>query len=240
MAMVEESIGRAVKLEKRTAAEAAAALDRISIGTDLQSLSTCDLVIESVSEDRQVKRNVLARFDKVCSSEAIYASTTSSFRIDELSDACNRPDRVVGFHVFVPVPAMSLVEVSSSETTNPAIAQTVVQFAKSVGKIPIQVSDQAGFLVNRLLYPYLLDAVRLLESGIATKEDIDGAMTFGCNMPLGPLALLDLIGLDVSLQLASSLYEAYNDERYEPPKSLKAMVKAGRLGRKTGSGIYDY
>jgi 3-hydroxybutyryl-CoA dehydrogenase len=240
-ARIETSFGRAVKREKLTADDAQAALSRLSFTTDLGDMADRQLVVEAVWENEPVKLDVLATLDKVAGPDAILASNTSSIPIMKLGMATDRPDKVVGLHFFSPVPVLTLVELVSSLLTSAETADTVHRFAEDVlGKRVIRSKDRAGFIVNALLIPYLISAIRMIESGFATAEDIDTGMVLGCNHPMGPLALADFIGLDTTLAAAQSLYEEFKEPLYGPPPLLSRMVEAGLHGRKTGRGFYSY
>ncbi|MGH9367739.1 MAG: 3-hydroxyacyl-CoA dehydrogenase family protein [Thermoanaerobaculia bacterium] len=237
---VESSIGKAVERQKLTAADAEAARKRLSATTSLSELSDCDLVVEAIVENLEVKKETFRELDGLCKPETIFCSNTSSLTITELSAATNRPDRFAGLHFFNPVPVMKLVEVVRTISTSDETAETVFAFAQSLGKEPIRARDNSGFVVNRLLVPYLLDAVRALEEGVGTKEDIDKGMELGCGHPMGPLKLLDLVGLDTTFAIAEIMFQEYREKRFAPPPLLKRMVLAGRYGRKSGRGFYDY
>ena len=220
--------------------EAGAVSARVSATADLDALADCDLVIESIVEDLAVKKQLFAELDRIVKAGAILASNTSTLPVIEMAIETGRPERVCGIHFFNPAPMMSLVEVvrtllSSDETIAEAHA-----FAQGAGKTSVEVKDEAGFIVNALLFPYLNNAVRLLENGTANRDDIDAAMKGGCNFPMGPLALLDLVGLDTSLSILDALYEEFKDPNYAAVPRLRRMVAAGLLGRKSGQGFYDY
>ena len=237
---VESSIGKAVERQKLSAADAEAARKRLSATTSLSELSDCDLVVEAIVENLEAKKETFRELDRLCKPETIFCSNTSSLTITELSAATNRPDRFAGLHFFNPVPVMRLVEVVRTISTSDETAETVFAFAQSLGKEPIRARDNSGFVVNRLLVPYLLDAVRALEEGVGTKEDIDKGMELGCGHPMGPLKLLDFVGLDTTLAIAEIMFQEYHEKRFAPPPLLKRMVLAGRYGRKSGRGFYEY
>ena len=238
---IEGSFAKAVKREKVTAQEAEAALARLAFTTDLGDMADRQLVIEAVTENEALKLDVFATLDKVMAPDAILASNTSSIPIMKLAMATNRPERVVGLHFFSPVPVLTLVELVVSLLTSEETADTVDDFAENtLGKKVIRSKDRAGFIVNALLIPYLISAIRMIESGFATAEDIDTGMVLGCNHPMGPLALADFIGLDTTLAAAQSLYDEFKEPLYGPPPLLSRMVEAGLLGRKTGRGFYSY
>ncbi len=240
-ARIQTSFGRAVKREKLTAEDARGALGRLSFTTDIGDMADRNLVVEAVWENEPVKLDVLATLDKVVAPDAILASNTSSIPIMKLAMATNRPEKVVGLHFFSPVPVLTLVELVSSLLTSEETADAVYHFAEDVlGKRLIRSKDRAGFIVNALLIPYLISAIRMIESGFATAEDIDTGMVLGCNHPMGPLALADFIGLDTTLAAAQSLYDEFKEPLYGPPPLLARMVEAGLHGRKTGRGFYSY
>jgi 3-hydroxybutyryl-CoA dehydrogenase len=207
--------------------------------TDLGELAECDLVIESIVEDLAVKKHLFNELDRVCHESAVLATNTSTLPVVEMAME-SRPDRVCGIHFFNPAPMMPLVEVVRCITTSDETVGTARAFAESCGKNPVLVRDQAGFIVNALLFPYLNNAVKLLDAGVASREDIDAAMKGGCNFPMGPLELLDLVGLDTSLAIIEALYAEFRDPNYAPAPLLRRMVSAERLGRKTSHGFYDY
>lgn len=235
-----KSLDRQVEKGRRSAEEAAEILGRVSTATELSALADCDLVIESVVEDLDVKLALFAELDGIVKESAILATNTSTLPVVEMAVATNRPDKVVGIHFFNPAPAMALVEVVRPLTASEETFDAAITFAASCGKDPVEVKDQAGFIVNALLFPYLNNAIRLLESGVATKEGIDSAMKGGCGFPMGPFALLDLVGLDTSLAILDALYEEFRDPNYAAVPLLRRMVSAGQLGRKTKLGFYNY
>ena len=240
LARVEVSLGKAVERQKTTPADARAARERLSTTTRLADLADCDLVIEAIVENLEVKKETFGELDRVCKPATIFCSNTSSLTITELSAATKRPDRFAGLHFFNPVPVMKLVEVVRTIATSDETVEAVFAFAKSLGKEPIRARDNSGFVVNRLLVPYLLDAVRALEEGVGTAEDIDRGMELGCGYPMGPLKLLDFVGLDTTYAIAEIMFEEYREKRFAPPPLLKRMVLAGRYGRKSGRGFYEY
>lgn len=240
VASLEKSLARQVERGKLEQSAADAVRSRVSATDHLGALVDCDLVIESVVEDLDVKRALFSELDSVVDDAAILATNTSTLPVVEMAVATNRPDRVCGIHFFNPAPAMSLVEIVRPLTASDATIEAATAFATACGKNPVQVKDRAGFIVNALLFPYLNNAVRLLENGTASAEDIDTAMKGGCNFPMGPLALLDLVGLDTSLAILDALYDEFRDPNYAAVPVLRRMVSAGRLGRKSGSGFYDY
>jgi 3-hydroxybutyryl-CoA dehydrogenase len=208
--------------------------------TALEELAGCDLVIEAVTESLEEKRAVFRALDGVCGPEAILATNTSSIAVIELAMATARPERVCGLHFFNPVPSMKLVEVVRTVRTGPAVLEAAQAFVASLGKEAVAAKDRGGFLVNRLLVPYLLDAIRAVDAGLASIADVDRAMRLGCGHPMGPLSLADFIGLDTLCRIADILFEEYRESRYAPPPLLRRMVQAGLRGRKAGRGFYDY
>jgi len=239
-ARIEASLARAVEKGKLDGADRDAAKARLSETTRLQDLADCDIVIEAIVENLETKNETFAALDRACKPETIFCSNTSSLTITEMSVATTRPDRFAGLHFFNPVPVMKLVEVVRTIATSKETEDAVFEFAKSLGKEPIRANDNSGFVVNRLLVPYLLDAVRALEEGVGTKEDIDRGMELGCGHPMGPLRLLDFVGLDTTYFIAEIMFNEYREKRFAPPPLLKRMVLAGRLGKKSGRGFYDY
>jgi 3-hydroxybutyryl-CoA dehydrogenase len=237
---IEASLARAVERQKMTAAEGEAARRRLMTTTSLRDLSGCDILVEAIVENLEVKKQTFGELDRLCKPEAIFCSNTSSLTITEMSAATSRPDRFAGLHFFNPVPVMKLVEVVRTIATSDETVETVFAFARSLGKEPIRAHDNSGFIVNRLLVPYLLDAVRALEEGVGSKEDIDRGMELGCGHPMGPLKLLDFVGLDTTYAIAEIMFQEYREKRFAPPPLLKRMVLAGRYGRKSGRGFYEY
>ncbi|HET7456592.1 MAG TPA: 3-hydroxybutyryl-CoA dehydrogenase [Gemmatimonadaceae bacterium] len=237
---VEKSLAKGVERGKVAAADRDAALGRLRTTTALADLARCDIVIEAVVEDLDVKGALWKELDAICPAETIFASNTSSLTIAALAAETARADRVVGLHFFNPVPAMKLVEVVRTVTTSAATFERTFDFARALGKEPIAAKDTSGFVVNRLLVPFLLDAVAALEQGVASVEDIDRGMTLGAGHPMGPFALLDLVGLDTIYKVAEVMFAEYREKRYAPPPLLKRMVLAGMYGRKSGRGFYDY
>jgi 3-hydroxybutyryl-CoA dehydrogenase len=240
LARIEGSLGRAVEKGKLTAADRDQTRGRVSATTQLSDLSSCDIVIEAIVENLDVKKDTYRELDRLCKPETIFCSNTSSLTITEMSAATSRPDRFAGLHFFNPVPVMKLVEVVRTIATSTETEKTVLEFARSLGKEPIRAQDNSGFVVNRLLVPYLLDAVRALEEGVGSREDIDKGMELGCGHPMGPLKLLDFVGLDTTYYIAEIMFNEYREKRFAPPPLLKRMVLAGRLGKKSGRGFYEY
>ena len=240
LAGLEKSLVKQVEKGKRTIDEADALRARVSATTSLADLHECDLVIESVVEDLAIKKALFNELDRVVQHHAILATNTSTLSVIELAMETSRPERVCGVHFFNPAPAMSLVEIVRPLCASDETIDAVTAFALACDKEPVLVKDQAGFVVNALLFPYLNNAVRLLEQGVATKEGIDTAMKGGCGFPMGPFALLDLVGLDTSLAILEALYAEFADVNFAPVPLLRRMVSAGQLGRKSGMGFYDY
>jgi 3-hydroxybutyryl-CoA dehydrogenase len=240
LAGLEKSLNRQVEKGKRTEAEAAEIVGRVSATSDFERLSGVDLVIESVVEDLAVKKHLFTELDRVCGEHTIIATNTSTLPVVELAMETGRPDRVCGIHFFNPAPVMSLVEVVRPITASDETVAAALAFAQACGKEPVEVKDQAGFIVNALLFPYLNNAVRLLEQGVANRDGIDAAMKGGCGFPMGPFALLDLVGLDTSLAILDALYQEFRDPNYAAVPLLRRMVAAETLGRKSGRGFYDY
>jgi 3-hydroxybutyryl-CoA dehydrogenase len=237
---LEKSLARAVDKGRMEAADRDATLARVSATSSLADLADCDLVIESVVEDLAVKKDLFNELDRACKPEAIIATNTSTLPVVDLAVETSRPDKVCGVHFFNPAPAMALVEIVRPLTASDECIESVRAFATACGKTPVEVKDRAGFVVNALLFPYLNNAVRMLENGTASAGDIDAAMQGGCNFPMGPLALLDLVGLDTSLAILEALYAEFRDPNYAPVPLLRRMVSAGQLGRKSGAGFYEY
>ena len=240
MARIEGSLNKAVEKGKIEAEQRQATLDRLTGTTDLGCLLDCDLIIEAIVENLEEKCRIFADLDATVQDSAIFASNTSSLTITEIAMASNRGDRFLGLHFFNPVPVMRLVEVVRTLMTSEESMGTARDFVRAIGKEPVTCQDNSGFIVNRLLVPYLLDAIRALEEGVGSVEDIDKAMQLGCGYPMGPLTLLDFVGLDTTYYIANIMFEEYREKRFAPPPLLKKMVLAGRFGRKTGHGFYDY
>ena len=240
VAALGKSLAKQVERGKLDEAEAAAVTGRVNATADLEALADCDLALESIVEDLETKKQLFTELDRIVKAGAILATNTSTLPVIEMAVDTARPERVCGIHFFNPATAMSLVEivrtlVSSDETVAEARA-----FVEACGKAPVVVEDRAGFIVNALLFPYLNNAVRMLENRIASRDDIDAAMQGGCNFPMGPLALLDLVGLDTSVAILDALYAEFRDPNYAAVPLLRRMVVAGHLGRKSGRGFYDY
>jgi len=237
---VESQLKKDVEKGKLSAADQAAMLARLTWTTHLHDLAAADLLIESIVEELPVKRDHFARLDDIVKDDAIFATNTSTLTVAEIAAATKRADRFIGLHFFNPVHAMKLVEVAPGLRTAPAVVETCVAFAKQLGKEPVVVTDSTGYIVNRLLVPYMVDAIVCLEQGLGAIGDIDAAMMNGANHPMGPLALADFIGLDIVFHMASLLHDEYRQPRFAPPPLLRRMVLAGFLGRKSGSGFYKY
>jgi len=233
-------LDRAIDKGKLDQAAKEQALGNITGTTDLKDLAECDIVIEAVTEDMVTKKEIFSELERICKPETIFASNTSSLPISDLAAATKRPDKFLGLHFFNPVPVMKLVEVVRTIDTSDGSFDAAFEFAQSLGKAPVKAKDSPGFIANVLLVPYLLDAIRQYEHGLASKEDIDNAMKFGCGHPMGPLTLTDFIGLDTILYIADIMFEEFKDSHYAAPPLLRRMVNAGYLGKKSRRGFYDY
>jgi 3-hydroxybutyryl-CoA dehydrogenase len=240
MDRINKSLSRAVSKGKATQEEMDATLGRVKGTTKMADFAPCDLVIEAAVENMELKKQIFTELDGILRPEAIIGSNTSSLCITEMASVTQRGDKVLGIHFFNPVPIMPLLELVRTILTSDETLAVVREFGQSVGKTTVVAKDTPGFIVNRLLIPYLLHAVRIYEDGLATKEDIDTAIKLGLNHPMGPLALLDLVGLDTTLFIADAMFEEFKDPRYAAPPLLRRMVLAGHLGRKSGKGFYDY
>jgi 3-hydroxybutyryl-CoA dehydrogenase len=239
-AYLQRSLARGVERGKITQAEADAALGRISFTTHLADFAHCDLVVEAATENMALKKTLFTELDVICKAEAILASNTSSLSITEIASATQRPDKVVGLHFFNPVPVMPLIEIVRGLLTSDETLDAVRALGQVLGKQLVLAKDNPGFIVNLLLVPYLFDAIRALENGVATKEDIDTGIKLGLNHPMGPFTLLDFIGLDTCLFIGDAMYQEFKEARYAAPPLLRRMVTAGLLGRKSGRGFYAY
>ncbi|MDT8342360.1 MAG: 3-hydroxybutyryl-CoA dehydrogenase, partial [Longimicrobiales bacterium] len=237
---VRRSLDRAVERERLSATERDRALERLRFTTELEALADRDLVVEAIVEDAELKAELFRALDGLCAPGAVLATNTSSIPVTELAAATDRPERVLGLHFFNPVPVMRLVEVVRTLATADAVAASAFEFARRLGKVPIAAPDRSGFVVNLLLVPFMLDAIRQLERGLASIEDVDRGMMLGCGHPMGPFQLCDFVGNDTTLRIAEIMFEEYREGRYAPPPLLKRMVALGRFGRKSGRGFYDY
>jgi 3-hydroxybutyryl-CoA dehydrogenase len=237
---LERSLGKQVEKGRLEEAVAKEVLNRVSATSHLGALHECDLVLESVVEDLAVKKALFAELGEIVRESAIIATNTSTLPVVELATVVSSPERVCGIHFFNPAPAMSLVEIIRPITASDDTIAAATAFAEACGKTAVEVQDRAGFIVNALLFPYLNNAVRMLENGTASRDDIDAAMKGGCNFPMGPLALLDLVGLDTSLSILDALYNEFRDPNYAAMPTLRRLVAAGKLGRKSGVGFYEY
>ena len=239
-ARIRKSMERAVQKEKLTVEDRDLALGRLSFTTKVPDLQSCDIVIEAIVEELEAKNALFRDLDGLCDGGTIFASNTSSLTITDMAAATSRVDRFVGMHFFNPVPVMKLVEVVRTITTSDDTFDRVFAFSKVLGKVPVAAKDNSGFIVNLLLVPYMLDAIRQLERGVAGVEDIDTAMALGCGYPMGPFVLCDFVGLDTLNRIGEIMYEEYREARYAPPPLLKRIVAMGRFGRKSGMGFYDW
>jgi 3-hydroxybutyryl-CoA dehydrogenase len=240
LASIEKGLNKFVEKGTLSVADRNAARGRLRGTTKLEDLKDSDLVVEAIIEQLPDKRELYSALDKICPKNTIFASNTSSLSITEMAFMTARPDRFIGLHFFNPVPLMKLVEVIRTIATDPKVYEDAVAFAGRLGKVPVRTSDRTGFIVNRLLVPYLLDAVRVLEQGVASVEDIDNSMKLGCGYPMGPLTLLDFVGNDTTYYIANIMFDEFKETRFAPPPLLKRMVLAGWNGRKAGRGFYDY
>ncbi|HEX2641589.1 MAG TPA: 3-hydroxybutyryl-CoA dehydrogenase [Thermoanaerobaculia bacterium] len=237
---IQGSLGKAVEKGKLEAGARDEAVSRLSGVVDLRDLADCDVIVEAIVESLEEKRKTFGILDEAVKEGAIFASNTSSLTITQIAMSTKRPESFVGLHFFNPVPVMKLVEVVRTLLTSEGVFNDAFEWARSLGKEPIAARDNSGFIVNRLLVPYLLDAIRALEEGVGSVEDIDKGMQLGCGYPMGPFTLLDFVGLDTTYYIANIMFEEYREKRYAPPPLLKQMVLAGRLGKKSGRGFYDH
>jgi 3-hydroxybutyryl-CoA dehydrogenase len=239
---IDKSLAKFVEKGKLSAEDRTATMGRLKGTLEDADLADCDLIVEVIVENLAVKRETFARLDAVCKPETIFASNTSSLSITEMMTATSpeRQRRFVGLHFFNPVPLMKLVEVVRTILTDPEVFEAACAFGEKVGKVPVRTSDRTGFIVNRLLVPYLLDAIRALEEGVGSIVDIDNAMKLGCGYPMGPLTLLDFVGLDTTYYISNIMFDEFRERRFASPPLLKRMVLAGLYGRKSGRGFYDY
>jgi 3-hydroxybutyryl-CoA dehydrogenase len=240
LAGIDKSLTKFVEKGKLNAADKDGAMGRLKGTKSLGDLADCDIVIEAIIENAELKKETYAELDKIVKKDAIFASNTSSLTITELSMATARPKKFVGLHFFNPVPLMKLVEVVRTILTSDGTFDTAFAFAKTLGKDPVSCRDNSGFIVNRLLVPYILDAIRAFEEGVGSIEDIDKAMQLGCGYPMGPFTLLDFVGLDTTYYITKVMYDEYQEKRFAAPPLLRKLVLAGRFGRKSGAGFYDY
>ncbi len=240
MRIINKSLAKFVEKGSLTAAQRQETLDRLKGTLTLQDLRDCDLVVEAVTENLETKKQLYRTLDGLCKPETIFASNTSSLSITEMMAATRRPERFVGLHFFNPVPLMKLVEVVRTFLTDTDVYETAIKFSESLGKTPVRARDTGGFIVNRLLIPYMLDAIRAFEEGVGSIVDIDNAMKLGCGYPMGPFILNDFLGLDTMYYTANILFEEFREKRFAPPPLLKRLVLAGHYGKKTGRGFYDW
>ena len=237
---IEKVLAKGIERGKVTAEQRDATLSNLTFTTELGALADCDIMIEAVVEDLEMKNAMWKELDTICPPATIFASNTSSLTIAAMAAACGRPQKMLGLHFFNPVPLMKLVEVVRTITTSDETVETAFEFAKKLGKEPIRAKDNSGFVVNLLLIPYMIDAINALESNVASVEDIDKAMQLGAGYPMGPFTLLDFVGLDTTYKIAEIMFDEYREKRYAPPPLLKRMVMAGMYGKKSGKGFYDY
>jgi 3-hydroxybutyryl-CoA dehydrogenase len=237
---VEKNLARLVEKGVITEAAKGEIRGRLKGSTSLEDLKDCDVVVEAIIEQLPAKRELFTLLDAICPASTIFASNTSSLTITEIAAATERPQRFVGLHFFNPVPVMKLVEVVKTIATDPAVYEEMVAFGAKLGKTPVRANDSGGFIVNRLLVPYLLDAIRALEEGVGSVIDIDNSMKLGCGYPMGPFTLLDFVGLDTTLYISQIMFDEFKEKRFAAPPLLKRMVLAGWLGKKSGRGFYDY
>lgn len=240
LAKITKSLSKLVEKGKMTEEAKNAVLANISATTDYKALADSDLIIEAAVETMDLKKELFKELDEMCKPETVLASNTSSLSITEIAACTNRPDKVIGMHFFNPATVMKLVEIIKGQKTSDEVTNSITELAKSIGKVPVLVNEAPGFVVNRILIPMVNEGIGILADGVATKEEIDEAMKLGANHPMGPLALGDLIGLDVCLAIMEVLHEEFGDDKYRPHPLLKKMVRANLLGRKTGEGFYKY
>jgi 3-hydroxybutyryl-CoA dehydrogenase len=237
---IDKFLAKAVEKGKSTAEKKSEVMGRLTGTTKLEDLAPCEVVIEAVVENIALKHETFGALNKVCAKDAIFASNTSSLSITEMAAGSGRPDRFVGLHFFNPVPLMKLVEVVRGPLTNPEVFEAMCAFGEGIGKTVVRATDKPGFIVNRLLVPYMVDAIRALEQGVGSVRDIDEAMKLGCGYPMGPFTLLDFVGIETTYYIANIMFDEFKEARYAPPTLLKRMVQAGMYGKKTGKGFYDY
>lgn len=240
ISVVDKNLSRLVKKEKISEDDKAKVLSRICTSLNMDDLKDCDLIIEAIAENMELKKSIFKELDEICKEETIFATNTSSLSITEIAASTNRPDKVIGMHFFNPVPVMKLIEVIKGIATSEETNDKIIELSKEIGKDPVSVCEAPGFVVNRILIPMINEAVGILAESVATAEDIDKAMQYGANHPIGPLALADLIGNDVCLAIMEVLYNEFGDSKYRPHPLLKKMVRANLLGRKTKKGFFDY
>jgi 3-hydroxybutyryl-CoA dehydrogenase len=242
LASIDKQLSKAVEKGKLKAAEKDETMSRVRGSTSLEDAASADIVIEAIIENMDEKHKTYTRLDQICRQDTIFASNTSSLSITEMMTvtSAERQQRFIGMHFFNPVPVMKLVEVVRTILTDPEVFKTATAFGRDIGKVPVQTSDRTGFIVNRLLVPYMLDSIRALEEGVASIVDIDNAMKLGCGYPMGPLTLGDFVGLDTTYYIANIMFDEFREKRFAPPPLLKRMVMAGLHGRKSGRGFYDY
>jgi 3-hydroxybutyryl-CoA dehydrogenase len=237
---IEKNLARLVEKGMITEAAKSEIRGRLKGTTSLEDLKDCDLIVEAIIEQLPAKRELFSLLDAICPTSTIFASNTSSLTITEIAASTKRPQRFVGLHFFNPVPVMKLVEVVKTIATDPAVYEEMVAFGAKLSKTPVRANDSGGFIVNRLLVPYLLDAIRALEEGVGSVVDIDNSMKLGCGYPMGPFTLLDFVGLDTTLYISQIMFDEFKEKRFAAPPLLKRMVLAGWLGKKSGRGFYDY
>ncbi|MFC1952964.1 3-hydroxyacyl-CoA dehydrogenase family protein [Chloroflexota bacterium] len=237
---IDSTLARLVERERLTQEAKDAAMSKIKATTDISDFKDCDIVIEVAAEDLEIKKQTFTELDKICQKDTILATNTSVLSITDIAGVTGRPDKVVGLHFFNPPPVMKLVEIIKTGSVSEDTIETCNKFSESVGKTPVVVTDTAGFIVNRLAVPFMLNAIHMLEDGVASAKDIDIAITLGLNHPMGPLALADLIGNDIVLAMSEGIYTILKEDRFIAPETLKKMVADGHLGRKSGKGFYDY
>ena len=239
-ATIDRYLGRAVEKGRLSAADRAAALDRLTLTTTIDDFADCELVIEAIVEELEPKRELFAELDRICRPDAILATNTSALSVRKIAEAVERPERVIGMHFFNPAPVLPLVEIVRTEQSADEAVDAAYAWAERAGKQPVRCHDTPGFIVNRILIPLLNDCVRVLDEASVTPEDLDKAMTNGAGWPMGPCALVDLVGIDIHIHASEALHGALGEERMAPPERLAAMAREGKLGRKTGEGFFSY